>query len=100
MGEEEKPTEAIVGGGNMEEVGVNGCRPTTTALTMAIRIQWPMDKLMTIHLQETKATQAIGIRRHEEARFSLMAFSTMDQTIRISLALTDLHHEAGKSSTK
>ena len=99
MGEEEETTEAMVRGGDMEEVGVQGCRLTTMALNMATPMQWPMDRLITIHLQETKATQAIGIRRHEEARLNLMAFSTTDQTIRISLAITDPRREAGKSST-
>ena len=99
MGEEEETTEAMVRGGNMEEVGVQGCRLTTTAPNMATPMQWPMDRLITIHLQETKATQAIGIRRHKEARLNLMAFSTTDQTIRISLAITDPHHETGRSST-
>src|SRR5271154_3540001 len=98
MGEEEETTEAMVRGGDMEEVGVQGCRLTTTALNMATPMQWPMDRLIAIHPQETKATQAIGIRRHKEARLNLMAFSTTDQTIRISLAITD-HRETGRSST-
>jgi hypothetical protein len=78
MGEEEETIEAMVRGGDMEEVGVQGCGLTTPALNMATPMQWPMDRLITIHLQETKATQAIGTRRHKEARLNLMAFSTTD----------------------
>src|SRR5271155_4019197 len=99
MGSEEETTEAMVRVGDMEEVGAQGCRLTTTALNMATPMQWPMDRLITIHLQETKATQAIGIRRYKEARLNLMAFSTTDQPIRISLAITDPHRKTGRSST-
>jgi len=99
MGEEEETTEAMVRGGDMEEVGVQRCRLTTTAPNMATPMQWPMDRLITIHLQETKATQAIGTRRHKEAQLNLMAFSTTDQIIRISLAITGPHHETGRSRT-
>jgi hypothetical protein len=99
MVEEEETTEVMVHGGDIEEVDVQGCRLTTTALNMAILMQWPMGRLITIHLQETKATQVIGIRRHKEARFNLMTFSTTAQTIRTSLAITDPHCETSRSNT-